>query len=148
MSLITNNKIMKVGITFSTFDLLHAGHIKMLEEAKRVCDYLIVGLQLDPSIDRAEKNAPTQTIIERYIQLKGCIYVDEIVPYVTENDLLDILQSFKIDVRIVGDEYIEKQYTGRKYCEEKGIEVYYNSRDHRFSSSGLRKQVKLAEKNK
>ncbi|MBN97476.1 MAG: glycerol-3-phosphate cytidylyltransferase [Flavobacteriaceae bacterium] len=139
---------MKVGITFSTFDLLHAGHIKMLEEAKRVCDYLIVGLQLDPSIDRAEKNAPTQTIIERYIQLKGCIHVDEIVPYVTENDLLDILQSFKIDVRIVGDEYIEKQYTGRTYCEEKGIEVYYNSRDHRFSSSGLRKQVKLAEDNK
>ncbi len=139
---------MKVGITFSTFDLLHAGHIKMLEEAKRVCDYLIVGLQLDPSIDRAEKNAPTQTIIERYIQLKGCIYVDEIVPYVTENDLLDILQSFKIDVRIVGDEYIEKQHTGRAYCEEKGIEVYYNSRDHRFSSSRLRKQVKLAEDNK
>ena len=139
---------MKVGITFSTFDLLHAGHIKMLEEAKRVCDYLIVGLQLDPSIDRAEKNAPTQTITERYIQLKGCIHVDEIVPYVTENDLLDILQSFKIDVRIVGDEYLEKQYTGRTYCEEKGIEVYYNSRDHRFSSSGLRKQVKLAEDNK
>ncbi len=139
---------MKVGITFSTFDLLHAGHIKMLEEAKRVCDYLIVGLQLDPSIDRAEKNAPTQTITERYIQLKGCIHVDEIVPYVTENDLLDILQSFKIDVRIVGDEYTAKQYTGRKYCEEKGIEVYYNSRDHRFSSSGLRKQVKLAEDNK
>ena len=139
---------MKVGITFSTFDLLHAGHVKMLEEAKRVCDYLIVGLQLDPSIDRAEKNVPTQTIIERYIQLKGCIHVDEIVPYVTENDLLDILQSFKIDVRIVGDEYIEKQYTGRTYCEEKGIEVYYNSRDHRFSSSGLRKQVKLAEDNK
>ena len=139
---------MKVGITFSTFDLLHAGHIKMLEEAKRVCDYLIVGLQLDPSIDRDEKNAPTQTIIERYIQLKGCIHVDEIVPYVTENDLLDILQSFKIDVRIVGDEYTEKQYTGRTYCEEKGIEVYYNSRDHRFSSSKLRKQVKLAEDNK
>ena len=139
---------MKVGITFSTFDLLHAGHIKMLEEAKRVCDHLIVGLQLDPSIDRAEKNAPAQTIIERYIQLKGCIHVDEIVPYVTENDLLDILQSFKIDIRIVGDEYLEKHYTGRTYCEEKGIEVYYNSRDHRFSSSMLRKQVKLAEDNK
>ena len=139
---------MKVGITFSTFDLLHAGHIKMLEEAKRVCDHLIVGLQLDPSIDRAEKNAPAQTIIERYIQLKGCIHVDEIVPYVTENDLLDILQSFKIDIRIVGDEYLEKQYTGRTYCEKKGIEVYYNSRDHRFSSSSLRKQVKLAEDNK
>ena len=139
---------MRVGITFSTFDLLHAGHVKMLEEAKSVCDYLIVGLQLDPSIDRAEKNAPTQTIIERYIQLKGCVHVDEIIPYVTENDLLDILQSFKIDVRIVGDEYIEKQYTGRSYCEEKGIDIYYNSRDHRFSSSGLRKQVKIAEDNK
>ena len=139
---------MKVGITFSTFDLLHAGHVKMLEEAKSVCDYLIVGLQLDPSIDRAEKNAPTQTIIERYIQLKGCIHVDEIIPYVTEKDLLDILQSFKIDIRIVGDEYIEKQYTGRSYCEEKGIEIYYNSRDHRFSSSALRKQVKIAEDNK
>ena len=139
---------MKVGITFSTFDLLHAGHIKMLEEAKRVCDYLIVGLQLDPSIDRAEKNAPAQTIIERYIQLKGCIHVDEIVPYVTESDLLDILKSFKIDVRIVGDEYIEKKYTGRSYCKEKGIEIYYNSRDHRFSSTELRKQVKIAEDNK
>ncbi|MEC8248845.1 MAG: adenylyltransferase/cytidyltransferase family protein [Bacteroidota bacterium] len=139
---------MKVGITFSTFDLLHAGHVKMLEEAKSVCDYLIFVLQLDPSIDRAEKNGPTQTIIERYIQLKGCIHVDEIIPYVTENDLLDILQSFKIDVRIVGDEYIDKQYTGRSYCEEKGIDIYYNSRDHRFSSSGLRKQVKIAEDNK
>ena len=139
---------MKVGITFSTFDLLHAGHVKMLEEAKRVCDYLIVGLQLDPSIDRVEKNAPTQTITERYIQLKGCVHVDEIVPYVTENDLLDILQSFKIDIRIVGDEYMEKQYTGKMYCKEKGIEIYYNSRDHRFSSSVLRKQVKLSEDNK
>ena len=139
---------MKVGITFSTFDLLHAGHVKMLEEAKTVCDYLIVGLQLDPSIDREEKNAPTQSIVERYIQLKGCKHVDEIVPYITENDLLDVLQSFKIDVRIVGEEYSEKKYTGRTYCEEKGIEIYYNSRDHRFSSSGLRKQVKLAPDNK
>ena len=139
---------MKVGITFSTFDLLHAGHVKMLEEAKTVCDYLIVGLQLDPSIDREEKNAPTQSIVERYIQLKGCKHVDEIVPYITENDLLDVLQSFKIDVRIVGDEYSKKKYTGRTYCEEKGIEIYYNSRDHRFSSSGLRKQVKLAPDNK
>ena len=100
---------MKVGITFSTFDLFHAGHVKMLEEAKRNCDYLIVGLQLDPSIDRPEKNAPSQSIIERYIQLKACIYVDEIVPYVREQDLEDILKSFKIDVRIIGEEYKEKQ---------------------------------------
>ena len=139
---------MKVGITFSTFDLFHAGHVKMLEEAKRECDYLIVGLQLDPSIDRPKKNAPSQSIIERYIQLKGSKHVDEIVPYVSEQDLEDILRSFKIDVRIIGDEYKEKNFTGRDYCEEKGIEIYYNSRDHRFSSSGLRKQVKQVEEKK
>ena len=101
---------MKVGITFSTFDLLHAGHVKMLEEAKRQCDYLIVGLQLDPSIDRPEKNGPSQSIIERYIQLKGSKHVDEIVPYVSEQDLEDILRSFKLDVRIIGDEYKEKDF--------------------------------------
>ena len=136
---------MKVGITFSTFDLLHAGHVKMLEEAKRQCDYLIVGLQLDPSLNRPEKNSPSQSIIERYIQLKGCKYIDEIVPYVSEQDLEDILKSFKLDVRIIGEEYKEKPFTGKAYCKEKGIEIYYNKRDHRFSSSGLRKQVKLAE---
>jgi len=132
---------MKVGITFSSFDLLHAGHIKMLEEARRNCDYLIVGLQTDPTLDRPEKNKPTQTVVERYIQLKGCKFVDEIVPYATEQDLEDILRSFKIDVRILGDEYMDKDFTGRKYCEEKGIELYFNKRDHRFSSSGLRKTV-------
>ena len=139
---------MKAGITFSTFDLFHAGHVKMLEEAKRQCDYLIVGLQLDPSIDRPEKNKPSQSIIERYIQLKGSKHVDEIVPYVSEQDLEDILRSFKIDVRIIGEEYIDKPFTGRVYCDEKGIDIYYNSRDHRFSSSGLRKQVKSVDQNK
>ena len=132
---------MKRGITFSAFDLLHAGHIKMLEEAKQNCDYLIVGLQTDPSIDRPTKNKPTQTVVERYIQLKGCKFVDEIVPYATEQDLEDILKSFTIDIRIVGDEYQNKDFTGRKYCEDKGIELYFNSRDHRFSSSSLRKEV-------
>jgi glycerol-3-phosphate cytidylyltransferase len=132
---------LKVGITFSTFDLLHAGHVKMLEEAKRQCDYLIVGLQTDPTIDRPEKNKPTQTAVERYIQLKGCRFVDEIVPYTTEQDLEDILRAFKIDVRIVGDEYQDKNFTGRTYCEEKEIELHFNTRDHRFSSSELRKQV-------
>jgi len=136
-----HNSKSKVGITFSTFDLLHAGHIMMLAEAKRQCDYLIVGLQMDPTLDRPEKNAPTQTVVERYIQLRGCIYVDEIVPYSTEQDLEDILRSFKLDVRIVGDEYKSKDFTGRKYCEGKGIQLYFNSRDHRFSSSGLRKIV-------
>ena len=139
---------MRVGITFSTFDLFHAGHVKMLEEAKRQCDYLIVGLQLDPSINRPEKNRPSQSIIERYIQLKGSKQVDEIVPYVTEQDLEDILHSFKLDVRIIGDEYKEKYFTGRDYCKEKEIEIYYNSRDHRFSSTGLRKQVKSVEEKK
>lgn len=132
---------MKIGITFSAFDLLHAGHIKMLEDAKRQCDYLICGLQTDPTIDRPEKNQPIQTVVERYIQLKACSFVDEVVPYATEQDLEDLLRSFKIDVRILGDEYKEKNFTGRTYCEEKGIELYYNSRDHRFSSSNLRKEV-------
>ena len=132
---------MKIGITFSAFDLLHAGHIKMLEEAKRQCDYLIVALQTDPTLDRPEKNSPTQSVVERYIQLKGCLHVDEIVPYATEQDLEDILRSFKLDIRILGDEYKEKNFTGRSYCEEKGIELYFNVRDHRFSSSSLRKEV-------
>lgn len=132
---------MKTGITFSAFDLLHAGHVKMLEEAKLHCDYLIVGLQTDPTIDRPSKNKPTQTVVERYIQLKACKYVDEVVPYATEQDLEDILKSFTIDVRIVGDEYENKNFTGRSYCEEKGIELYFNTRDHRFSSSSLRQEV-------
>ena len=139
---------MKVGITFSSFDLLHAGHIKMLEEAKRQCDYLIAALQTDPTMDRPEKNKPTQSVVERYIQLKGCEHVDEVVPYTTEQDLEDILQSFKIDVRIIGDEYKDKNFTGRKYCKEKGIELYFNVRDYRFSSSSLRKEVAEKELNK
>ena len=139
---------MKTGITFSTFDLFHAGHVKMLEEAKTKCDYLIVGLQLDPSIDRTKKNKPTQSIIERYVQLKGCKFIDEIIPYVTEEDLMDILSSFKIDIRIIGEEYKEKDFTGKEYCKKKGIEIYYNKREHRFSSSALRKQVSSSENSK
>ncbi|UZJ65392.1 glycerol-3-phosphate cytidylyltransferase [Sphingobacterium sp. KU25419] len=102
---------------------------------------MICGLQTDPTLDRPEKNKPTQTVVERYIQLKGCKYVDQIVPYATEQDLEDVLRSFKIDVRIVGDEYRERDFTGRQYCEESNIELYFNSRDHRFSSSGLRRIV-------
>ena len=139
---------MKIGITFSTFDLFHAGHIKMLEEAKSNCNYLIVGLQLDPSIDRPEKNKPVQTIVERYVQVKSCKYIDEVVPYVTEQDLIDILSSLKIDVRIIGDEYINKDFTGKEYCKTKGIDIYYNKREHRFSSSALRKQVSKSENKK
>ena len=136
---------MKVGITFSAFDLLHAGHVKMLEEAKRQCDYLICALQTDPTIDRPEKNRPVQSVVERYIQLKGCKYVDEIVPYATEQDLEDVLRSFKIDVRIIGGEYETKQFTGRQYCEEKGIYLHFNKREHRFSSSELRRDVQTKE---
>lgn len=132
---------MRTGITFSAFDLLHAGHVKMLEEAKQHCDYLIVGLQTDPTLDRPTKNKPTQTVVERYIQLKACKFVDEIVPYATEQDLEDILKSFAINIRILGDEYKERDFTGRTYCEEKGIELYFNTRDHRFSSTNLRHEV-------
>ena len=135
---------MKIGITFSAFDLFHAGHVKMLEDAKRECDYLICGLQTDPTLDRPEKNRPVQTVVERYIQLKACKFVDEIVPYATEQDLEDVLRSFKIDVRIIGDEYASKSFTGRQYCEEKGIDLYFNKREHRFSSTLL--SNKLATK--
>jgi glycerol-3-phosphate cytidylyltransferase len=133
---------MRVGITFSSFDLLHAGHVMMLKEAKKQCDYLIVGLQLDPSLERSNKNAPAQSIIERYIQLKGSKYVDEIIPYVLEQDIQDILQSFKIDVRIIGEEYKSIDFTEKEYCTKKGIEIYYNSRGHRFSSSEIKTRLK------
>ena len=134
-------KTERIGITFSAFDLLHAGHIKMLEEAKTICDYLIVGLQIDPTIDRPTKNKPTQSVVERYIQLKACRSVDEIIPYNTEEDLMDILKSFVVDVRIIGDDYRDVNFTGKQYCEDKKIEIYYNKRDHRFSSSALKKAV-------
>ena len=132
---------MRVGFTCSTFDLLHAGHVQMLREAKEQCDYLICGLQMDPSIDRAEKNSPTQTIVERYTQLKAVRYVDEIIPYSTEKDLEDILSMYHIDVRILGEEYKDKTFTGRAICAKRGIELYFNKRDHRFSSSDLRLRV-------
>jgi len=132
---------MKVGFTCSTFDLLHAGHVIMLREAKEQCDYLICGLQVDPSIDRKEKNAPIQTIVERYTQLKGIKYVDEIIPYATEADLEDILSMYPIDVRILGEEYRDGTFTGRATCAKRGIELYFNKREHRFSSSDLRRRV-------
>jgi glycerol-3-phosphate cytidylyltransferase len=129
------------GFTASTFDLLHAGHIAMLREAKSVCDYLICGLQIDPSVDRIEKNKPVQTIVERYTQLAAVHFVDEIVPYATESDLLDILQMYPINVRIIGDEYKLRDFTGKEECRQLGIDIYYNKRNHRFSSSGLRERV-------
>lgn len=132
---------MNVGFTCSTFDLLHAGHIQMLREAKEQCDYLIVGLQTDPTIDRPEKNKPIQTLVERYTQLKAVGYVDEIIPYATEQDLEDILSMYHIDVRVLGVEYKDKDFTGKGICQRRGIDLYFNKRDHRFSSSDLRKRV-------
>jgi len=132
---------MKVGFTASAFDLLHSGHVAMLREAKSQCDYLICGLQIDPSIDRSEKNKPVQSIVERYVQLTGVKYVDEIIPYLTEKDLLDILTLHKIDVRILGNEYKDQNFTGREVCESLGIDLYFNSRNHRFSTSDLRARI-------
>ena len=129
------------GFTCGTFDLCHAGHIQMLREARGRCDYLICGLQIEPSLDRPGKNAPLQTIMERYIQLSAVKYVDEIIPYSSEVELLDILASFSIDIRILGEEYKNKEITGEGLCKELGIEIYFNKRSHRFSSSNLRDQL-------
>ena len=136
---------MRVGITFGAMDLLHAGHCLMLEEAKRHCDYLIVGLQTDPTIDRPNKNKPVQSIVERYIQLRALACVDEIIPYATEADLIDILRAIPIDVRIIGSDYLDKDFTGKKECQDLGIEIHYNDRRHDFSTSDLRLRVWEAE---
>ncbi len=138
----------KIGIVFSAFDLLHAGHITMLAEAKNHCDYLIAGLQNNPAFDRPQKNTPIQSIVERQIQLAATRYVDEIVVYNTESDLEDILMSLPIDVRILGVEYKHEDFTGKDICESLGIEIVYNSRNHSFSSSSLRKRIGDAENNK
>jgi glycerol-3-phosphate cytidylyltransferase len=136
----------KIGITFSTFDMLHAGHIAMLSEAKNHCDYLIAGLQTDPTIDRPrEKNPPVQSIVERQIQLSACRYVDEVVIYQTEQDLVDLLLILPVDVRILGVEYCDKDFTGREEGARRGIELVFNGRDHSFSSSSLRRRVAKAE---
>lgn len=135
---------MKIGFTCSCFDMFHAGHIMMLRDAKHQCDYLIVGLQTDPTIDRPEKNKPIQSIFERYVQLKACHYVDEIVPYATEKDLIDILQSYQIDVRILGEEYRDKKFTGYDIP----MEFYFNKRRHSFSTTELRGRVLQAEYDK
>lgn len=136
----------RIGITFSTFDMLHAGHIAMLSEAKNHCDYLICGLQTDPTIDRPDtKNRPVQSIVERQIQLAACRYVDEVVVYQTEQDLVDLLLILPLNVRILGVEYEFKEFTGKQECFDRGIEIVYNGRDHSFSSSSLRKRVVAAE---
>jgi glycerol-3-phosphate cytidylyltransferase len=137
----------KIGITFSTFDMLHAGHVAMLSEAKNHCDYLICGLQTDPTIDRPDtKNKPIQSIVERQIQLAACRYVDEVVVYQTEQDLIDLLLILPLDIRILGEEYNDTNFTGRSEGQGRQIQVIFNRRDHSFSSSSLRKRVAEAEK--
>ena len=139
----------KIGIVFSAFDMFHAGHIAMLSEAKNHCDYLICGLQTDPTIDRPDtKNAPIQSIVERQIQLAACRYVDEVVVYQTEQDLVDLLLILPVDVRILGVEYCDKDFTGREAGALRGIELVFNGRDHSFSSSSLRRRVVAAESHK
>ena len=132
---------MKIGFTCSTFDLFHAGHIMMLKEAKTQCDYLIVGMQTDPTIDRDWKNKPVQSVFERFTQLQACKYVDEVIPYATEKELIDILCSYPIDVRIIGEEYKDQQFTGY----ELPMAVYFNTRRHSFSTTELRKRVAEAK---
>jgi len=140
------DKGLKIGITFSTFDMCHAGHVAMLAEAKNHCDYLIAGLQTDPTIDRPDtKNRPVQSIVERQIQLAACRYVDEVVVYQTEQDLVDLLLILPLDVRILGEEYADKPFTGDQECYARGIQIVFNGRDHSFSSSSLRKRVAAAE---
>jgi glycerol-3-phosphate cytidylyltransferase len=137
---------LKVGVVFSSFDLFHAGHVAMLAEAKNHCDYLIAALQTDPTIDRPDsKNPPIQTIVERQIQVSTNRNVDEVVVYQTEKDLEDLLLILPIDVRILGVEYKDKEFTGKAICQQRGIEIVYNGRDHSFSSSSLRKRVAEAE---
>lgn len=132
---------MKVGITCSTFDLLHAGHILMLEESKTYCDYLICAIQVDPSYDRPDKNKPSQSLVERFIQLKAVKWVDEIIPYTTESELEEIFSALPINVRIIGEDYLGKEFTAKEICSQRGIEIIYNKRQHKFSSTELRNRI-------
>ena len=136
---------MTIGFTCGAFDLLHAGHVVMLKEARKNCDRLVVGLQTDPSIDRQEKNQPVQSVYERYVQLSGVKYVDEIIIYNTEQDLIDLLLTLPIDVRVLGEEYKSKDFTGKDIAKQRGSKIVYNGRDHSFSSTSLRKRVASAQ---
>ena len=136
---------MNTGITFSSFDLFHSGHVAMLKEARANCDYMIVGLQTDPTLDRPEKNKPIQSVFERYVQLEGCKYIDEIIPYESEKDLTDIFLTYGIDVRFIGEEYKDKDFTAKQICVDKNIKIHYNKRQHSFSTTNLRKRIKETE---
>ena len=134
-----NKKI--VGITCSTFDLLHTGHIIMLEECKKYCDYLICAIQNDPTIDRPEKNKPVQSIVARYIQLDAVKYVDKIIPYNTEKELIEIFSSIDLDVRIIGEDYKGENFTAKDICQKRDIKIIYNKREHDYSTSNLRNKI-------
>jgi glycerol-3-phosphate cytidylyltransferase len=134
-----------IGFTCGAFDLFHAGHVLMLEEAKQHCDFLIVGLQTDPSLDRKTKNKPVQSIVERQVQVRGCRHVDEVIIYDTEKDLEDLLKVMPIDVRVVGSDYKDRDFTGKDYCIDNDIQIVYNRRDHSFSTTDLRARVFMAE---
>ena len=140
---------MKIGFNCSTFDLLHAGHVTMLKMEKQLCDYLIVALQVDPTIDRPViKNKPVQTVYERFVQLQACKYIDEILVYETEADLLNLIKTQTMHVRFLSDEYIGKDFTGKQYCIENGIELHYHKRQHTYSSTDLRVRTYQMEKDK
>lgn len=133
---------MKVGFNCSTFDLFHAGHVTMLREEKRHCDYLIVAIQVDPTVDRPDtKNKPVMSIYERFVCVSACKYVDEVLVYHTEEDLLNLLKTQHIDIRFLGDEYKTKEFTGRQWCLDHGIELFFHERQHPYSSSSLRQRV-------
>lgn len=137
---------MKIGFNCSSFDLLHAGHVTMLKMEKQLCDYLIVALQVDPTIDRpGTKNKPTQSVYERYVQLQACKYVDEILVYETEYDLLQMLMTQTINIRFLSEEYLNRDFTGKQYCIQSNIELYYHKREHDYSSSELRARVARLE---
>jgi glycerol-3-phosphate cytidylyltransferase len=136
-----NEYIHDIGITFGAFDLCHAGHVLMFAEAKEVCKTLIVGLQTDPSIERPSKNRPVQSLYERYIQLQAVKYIDKIIPYTYEDEIMQILYTQDINVRIIGADYIDKDFTGKQLCIDEGIHIYYNSRGHSFSTTELRGRI-------
>lgn len=133
---------MKVGFNCSSFDLFHAGHVTMLKMEKEMCDYLKVALQVDPTVDRPGiKNKPIQSVYERYVQLQGCKYVDEILVYETEKDLLNLIQTQTIHIRFLSEEYLNRDFTGKQYCLNNNIELFYHPRQHQYSSSELRNRV-------
>ena len=140
---------MKVGFNCSSCDLFHAGHVTMLKMEKQMCDYLIVALQVDPTIDRTGiKNKPVQSVYERYVQLQGCKYVDEILVYETEADLLNLIKTQTIDIRFLSEEYKDRDFTGKQYCIDNGIELFFHMRRHQYSSTELRNRVYSLEKEK